>query len=689
MKLLPLLTAVTNALYKPSFTDEPAQIIQAVVGETVNLTCRVEGESKPNKNLVQWVKGSLALGFPPIVRERYEQMIGPDDYSLKIENVQLSDEDDFECQITPHGMRSQVGKLEIITPPKTVDVTPVDKKIQITRDGEREILEVVEGVPTRLRCIATDSKPKTNVTWQINGDQLDAQSSISGDLLLTTVSELTLIPQKSHHNQAVSCFAINDALPEPIQQLAYLNVQTTPEVSVELVEDTVYEGEVLKAKCNAVANPPVQSYKWFINDRPLDFVSETIQIDEISYTLDQAQVTCQATNQIGASTGSKQIGVKYLPRISQLEEAIIANKSSPFELICEASGNPAPEITWINDSGEVVANGAILGFESINYNHFGSYSCHAQNELGEAVVGTNISIRGTPFIRSPTDQASPLLKCDFVAEPRADYVEIVSLDNDEVVFFSGELDGMNGVEVKLEEGNYECRVNNALGMSSSQIILQPKVLAAGTRIGIVCAVLLILIIMVIGALIKLRFFAREHRLKLANNDNESQYDREDNRMNHDISFPFPISAPIPAQASFTDKNRLSLLRSSSDDEPDSEHQTHHHHYHMHHHHQLNQTVSEKVLMIVPSGSSDNGSTGRSAHDDGYGTESGSNQKVHTVSSNSDSSNSDYEVNVPSLSSSRPYGEKESKICVIWDDETTYEPAKYSLQMSRARSVSHV
>ena len=36
-------------------------------------------------------------------------------------------------------------------------------------------------------------------------------------------------------------------------------------------------------------------------------------------------------------------------------------------------------------------------------------------------------------------------------------------------------------------------------------------------------------------------------------------------------------------------------------------------------------------MIVPSGSSDNGSTGRSAHDDGYGTESGSNQKVHTVS----------------------------------------------------------
>ena len=39
-------------------------------------------------------------------------------------------------------------------------------------------------------------------------------------------------------------------------------------------------------------------------------------------------------------------------------------------------------------------------------------------------------------------------------------------------------------------------------------------------------------------------------------------------------------------------------------------------------------------MMVPGGNSENGSTGRSAHDDGYGTESGSNQKVHTVSKNS-------------------------------------------------------
>ena len=54
----------------------------------------------------------MALGFPPLTKDRYEQRIGPSDYSLKIENVQLSDEDSFECQITPFGLRSQVLTLK-------------------------------------------------------------------------------------------------------------------------------------------------------------------------------------------------------------------------------------------------------------------------------------------------------------------------------------------------------------------------------------------------------------------------------------------------------------------------------------------------------------------------------------------------------------------------------------------------
>ena len=50
-----------------------------------------------------------------------------------------------------------------------MDLTPAGKDVKIIKDGKREIIEVIEGVPTRLRCIATDSKPKTEITWSING----------------------------------------------------------------------------------------------------------------------------------------------------------------------------------------------------------------------------------------------------------------------------------------------------------------------------------------------------------------------------------------------------------------------------------------------------------------------------------------------------------------------------------------
>ena len=39
-------------------------------------------------------------------------------------------------------------------------------------------------------------------------------------------------------------------------------------------------------------------------------------------------------------------------------------------------------------------------------------------------------------------------------------------------------------------------------------------LSAGIRIGIICAILLVFLVIILVAMIKLRFFAREHRFKL-------------------------------------------------------------------------------------------------------------------------------------------------------------------------------
>ena len=38
--------------------------------------------------------------------------------------------------------------------------------------------------------------------------------------------------------------------------------------------------------------------------------------------------------------------------------------------------------------------------ESVAYAHFGAYACRAENSMGTAVAHVNVSVRGTPFIRS-------------------------------------------------------------------------------------------------------------------------------------------------------------------------------------------------------------------------------------------------------------------------------------------------
>jgi len=123
---------------------------------------------------------------------------------------------------------------------------------------------------------------------------------------------------------------------------------------------------------------------------------------------------------------------------------------------------------------------------------------------------------------------------------------------------------------------------------------------------------------------------------------------------------------------------------------------------------FNQTVSTGNLLgavIIESSSSDRSHSG---NDDGYGTESGSNHKDHSSQSES---NSDYEINVPTVEES---GSEYSKIRVkvgpdslldVMDGSgVSYQPQNIRSQtekiqyqnfilsaskMNRVRSVSHV
>lgn len=672
------------------FAQEPVSLT-AVIGESVTVHCLVDGQTKENANLVQWLKGNLALGFPPLTQARYTQRIGPNDYSLQIDDIQLSDEDEYECQITPFGLRSKVAKLEALAPPKTVDISPVGGEIKIKKSAEKEVYQVVEGSPTRLRCIATDSKPITKLQWSLSEQALNSSESVSGDVLLTTLSEVILVPKKEDHGKQINCVATNQALKKPTAVSVELDVLSLPDVIVKIPEKSLSEGESLVAECQVEANPPVHTYRWRFNGNILDSKnSSKIQIDNLDWKMDRKDLTCLAINTVGEATDTVQISITYAPALKNSEpQRVIANESGEHvELECEVVGNPAPAVTWtLNDV--IISEGKLLTFNPVSQADAGKYFCEASNEFGSVIDLVELAVRGPPLIMSAKEQFGRVLECAFTAEPTAQMVKVIDLSKiggDEIVHESYE-ENRTQISIEIEAGQYECQVRNELGMASTIIRMHPEGLAMAGKVGIVFGILFTAFILIIIACMKLKFFPREHRLKMNQDIVRDDYNGGNSRSEKKLSQNFKRSIEIIHPSGFSGATKVETQS----------------------HEELYNSDVEDLIQRPPIKSlalnnvnSEAGSTGRSAQDDGYGTESGSNQKVNTVLTDSShsESNSDYEVHVASLTSSAAIAssERSSKICVIWDDATihAYQPQQIRNQtqliqtrINRTRSVSHV
>lgn len=153
--------------------EEPLDV-SVIAGENVVLPCQITGVPEAERdNSVQWLKGTtefgyFGLGYPPLRRERYYQRKGPTDYSLEITNAQLDDDSFFECQVTHHRLRSEKAHLTVLQPPTDVSLLPFEDESGWPKMENDELL-MIEGVEARLRCIASSSKPKTNIEWSLSG----------------------------------------------------------------------------------------------------------------------------------------------------------------------------------------------------------------------------------------------------------------------------------------------------------------------------------------------------------------------------------------------------------------------------------------------------------------------------------------------------------------------------------------
>ena len=89
-----------------------------------------------------------------------------------------------------------------------------------------------------------------------------------------------------------------------------------------------------------------------------------------------------------------------LPEVFVSRDSLTVSENQSASFLCSAKGNPRPVIKWMKD-GRLISNNRIkitshgeLKISSSQYNDTGSYTCKAENLLGQANVTVQLAVEG-------------------------------------------------------------------------------------------------------------------------------------------------------------------------------------------------------------------------------------------------------------------------------------------------------
>ncbi|XP_020834928.1 neural cell adhesion molecule L1-like protein isoform X1 [Phascolarctos cinereus] len=214
-----------------------------------------------------------------------------------------------------------------------------------------------------------------------------------------------------------------------------------PETSGSHSSVTIIKGGTLLLECFAEGLPTPQiTWTKVGEDLPKgreeqENFGKTLKIEQITH-IDKGHYRCTAKNYKGTAMHEFRVTVEEPPRWTKKPESAVYSIGNNGILLCEAEGEPTPEIEWkINGlpadkqhplPGIVFFPGEI-SFTNMQLNHTGVYQCEATNVHGKILATANINVLDiSPLMQTPDDEGyasvagySAFLFCEVFASPPA------------------------------------------------------------------------------------------------------------------------------------------------------------------------------------------------------------------------------------------------------------------------------
>ncbi|XP_060807924.1 nephrin [Amyelois transitella] len=322
---------------------------------------------------VQWAKDGFALGFSSVIPgyPRYT-MFGDRRhgvYNLRIVNVSLEDDAEYQCQVGPAQMHKVIranATLTVISPPKAVEITghAPNSKMEVKKDEE-----------VTFECLVKEAKPAAKIVWykgnvELKGDKVahERVKEIEGpngnpkSTRYTTISSVRFVATSDDDYADFTCEARHDALQRdnPMRstvQLSVLYPPGAPYIEGYADGETVRRGQSLELVCRSRGgNPPAQLI-WYKNGEQIRMAYRTsgrMSENVLSFKADasdnKARYTCEAKNVMINYTLKAEIDltVLFAPSHVTISGPTEARVGDPVPLTCStAPSNPAAEVKWL------------------------------------------------------------------------------------------------------------------------------------------------------------------------------------------------------------------------------------------------------------------------------------------------------------------------------------------------------
>ncbi|XP_040264776.1 hemicentin-1 isoform X1 [Bufo bufo] len=471
-----------HVLVPPSIedTDNLGEYI-VIANNPIELECYVTGTPIPT---VRWLKNGIPLDTDGDVQ------IHSNGQKLVILESESSDSGSYEC-IAKNDAGATKKQFRV-----NVYVRPSIKP-------EQSPISVLMLRSVALQCIATGI-PSPHITWLKNGLPFNV---VKGNIRVESFGRILQFKSALLDDDGkYTCVATNGA--GEVDQSIVLNVYEPPNIehSGEVVYETVIADQHVTLECKASGKPnPVLT--WSKDNHPI------IATDEPSVTIsdggqklhitsaqpfDAGVYKCVASSIAGSADLTYVLQVHVSPSIFGSNEPIIVIVNNPVRLECEATGFPAPGLTWLKDgrpvssfSGgiQITSGGRVLTLTNAQVGDSGTYTCVALNAAGEQQVDFHLSVLVPPNIMGEEQNVSVLLsetlvlKCESNTVPPPvltwykDWSQLVTRPGVKI-YEDGSVLQIEDAQVK-DTGRYSCEAVNIAGKTEKNfnvnILVPPKI----------------------------------------------------------------------------------------------------------------------------------------------------------------------------------------------------------------------